>query len=218
MATPQKPTICFVWDNFGPLHADRCAAVAERLGNNWRVVGIELGGRSATYSWTPASGENFTKITLFPETTSENVGFWSMFWRLLLAIRRSAARDIFLCHYQQPYIFLLAVVMCVVGRRVFSIVESKFDDYPRYLWRECLKSLFFLPYRGCLGASTRSLDYVRFLGIKRERIKPGADTVNVERIRRLAGHPPAPDGVPFAARHFTMVRSEERRVGKECRL
>jgi L-malate glycosyltransferase len=205
MLDEQKRTICFVWDNFGPLHADRCAAVAERLGSNWRVIGIELGGRSATYNWIPASGANFSKITLFPETPTEKVRSWSLFWRLLFAIRRSGARDVFLCHYEKTFILLTAVVLRAFGRRAFTMLDSKYDDSPRYLWREYLKSLFFLPYQGCLAASIRSQEYVRFLGIRRERIKPGYDTVSVERIRYLAGTQPAPDGVPFVARHFTMV-------------
>jgi glycosyltransferase involved in cell wall biosynthesis len=205
MPDQQKPIICFVWDNIGPLHADRCAAVAKKLGSNWRVLGIELGGRSATYNWIPASGANFSKITLFPEMSSKNLHSWSLFWRLFLAIRRSGARHVFLCHYEKTFILLTAVVLRAVGCRVFAMFESKYDDYPRYLWRECLKSLFLLPYQGCLAASIRSQDYVRFLGIKRERIKLGYCTASVERIRHLAGTPPAPDGVPFAERHFTMV-------------
>ena len=205
MSDKKKSTICFVWDNFGPLHVDRCAAVAEKLGSSCSILGIELGGRSPTYNWISPSGTNFTKITLFPETSSEKVPFVSLFWRLFSAIWRSGARDIFLCHYEKRFILLTAIVLRVVGRRVFTMFDSKYDDYPRYLLREYLKSLFLLPYHGCLAASIRSQEYVRFLGIRRERIKPGYNTVSVERIRGLAGTQPAPDGVPFAERHLTMV-------------
>src|ERR1700683_3505303 len=130
MLDDKKPTICFVWDNFGPLHADRCTAVAKRLGSNRRILGIELGGRSAAYNWIPASGSDFRKITLFRDTTTENVSSWSLFWRLLLAIARSDARDIFLCHYEKTFVFMTAIVLRSFGCRVFTMLDSKYDDQP----------------------------------------------------------------------------------------
>lgn len=83
--------------------------------------------------------------------------------------------------------------------------DSKFDDYPRELWREVGKSLYLAPYNGALVASRRSKDYLRFLGVRRERIALGYDSVSVARIQGLAKTKPAPEGAPFADRHFTII-------------
>jgi len=38
--------LVFFWDNFGPLHNDRCEAVARKFSGICQVVGLELGGKS----------------------------------------------------------------------------------------------------------------------------------------------------------------------------
>jgi glycosyltransferase involved in cell wall biosynthesis len=86
------------------------------------------------------------------------------------------------------------------------MTDSKFDDKPRFLWREVfIKPLFLLPYDGVLASAERAADYLRFLGFKRSKIATGYDTLSIARIRKLAGLDPAPDGVAFEARHFTSV-------------
>jgi glycosyltransferase involved in cell wall biosynthesis len=43
------------------------------------------------------------------------------------------------------------------------------------------------------------------MGFAPEQIKTSYNTVSLERIRHLAGHPAAPEGTPFRDRHFTIV-------------
>jgi glycosyltransferase involved in cell wall biosynthesis len=82
--------------------------------------------------------------------------------------------------------------------------DSKFDDYPRQLWREVAKRQFFRPYQGCLAGSKRAQDYMRFLGMRRDRIARGYDTVSVLRMQTQLGEV-SPVSVPFDKRHFTIV-------------
>jgi glycosyltransferase involved in cell wall biosynthesis len=63
----------------------------------------------------------------------------------------------------------------------------------------------YLPYNGALAGSRRTASYLEFLGVPKKRIFTGYDTVSVMRIRELADAPPAPDGVPHAKRHFTVI-------------
>jgi L-malate glycosyltransferase len=91
-----------------------------------------------------------------------------------------------------------------LGRHVYMMNESKFDDYPRKLWREVLKREFFRPYHGCLVAGTRTQDYVRLLGIRPERIERGYDTISVQRMRAQLDDNSA-TSVSFDERHFTIV-------------
>ncbi|MGH7005999.1 MAG: glycosyl transferase family 1, partial [Alphaproteobacteria bacterium] len=83
--------------------------------------------------------------------------------------------------------------------------DSKFDDKPRSAWRELFKKLFLLPYCGALVSGARARAYLQFLGYSSRWIAEGYDTVSIARVRALAGAEPAPRGVPFASRHFTVV-------------
>src|SRR4051812_3316992 len=121
--TDNKQTIAFVWDNFGPLHVDRCESVADR---GLRIVGIEISGRSSIYDWEPPLAK-FKKITLFPGKSNSNQ--LRRFFALVAACRASRAMQVFFCHYDQPSIFACALVMRLLGRRVYSMNESKFDDF-----------------------------------------------------------------------------------------
>ncbi len=190
----------FLWENYGPLHVDRCDAVARAMPDR-PVVGIEVLSRSSEYDWVSEAGENFQKITLSSPT---DYRAWSP-WKIIPAILKQRPQAVFFCHYQRPEILVTAAVVRACGIATFSMNDSKFDDYPRDLWRELVKSLFFLPYQGALAGSKRSADYLRFLGVPANRIVGGYDAVSTSRIRHLAGAPPAPGGAPFADRHFTII-------------
>lgn len=194
----EKPTV-FVWENFGPLHTARAEAVARGLGQP--VVGIELFARSQVYDWETPSSAGFEKITLRRE------GDWGrgLLGPLMWELARARPGAVFFCHYERVEVFLAAWVCRLFGVATFVMNDSKFDDYPRHLWREVVKSGFYKPYQGAIAASARSRDYLRFLGIPADRIEMYYDCVPVDEIRRLAGVPPAPDGTAYADRVFTVV-------------
>jgi L-malate glycosyltransferase len=199
--------VVFIWENFGPIHNDRCEAVAESTAQGFSVFGIELAGRSHTYPWRPASSASYKKITLFPDTTIKDVLLLRRIFKTLracLSISRKAA--FFFCHYEEVATFFVAAILRILGRDVFVMNDSKFDDYERRLLRELGKSIFYLPYKGALAAGRRSADYLRFLGFPREKIAPNHyNTVSIKRIRQLSRASPAPSGVPFGERHFTII-------------
>lgn len=198
--------LVFMWDNFGPLHADRCNAVGKRFGGRHQVIGLELAGQSDVYNWLPENGTYFKKETLVNGRTMEEIPFSERFRKTLSACL-SAGRDaqLFLCHYQDPAVLMVAMVLRLMGRRVYTMGCSKFDDKERKLRRELAKSIFYSPYNGAIASGVRSRDYMRFLGLPGSRIQPSYNSVSLDRIRALAGTPYAPDGVPFEERHFTIV-------------
>ena len=144
--------LVFVWDNFGPLHADRCNSVATKFERDHQVVGLELAGQSKLYDWLPEGGAHFQKITLFNENSVEDIPFPRRFTRTLRAcLSMGQSTHYFMCHYQDPAIFLTAVSLRMLGRRVYTMGCSKFDDYPRRMSRELIKSLMYLPYSGAIA-------------------------------------------------------------------
>ncbi|KMK63830.1 glycosyltransferase [Puniceibacterium sp. IMCC21224] len=196
--------VAFVWDNFGPMHDDRCAAVQAALGTQYRVIGIEQFASSDTYDWDAQSAEGFYKIILHPGT-GRSAGVLSKARAILRALRKAGARHVFFCNYERPEILMAALALRLTGGRCYVMGCSKFDDYARVLWRERFKRLFYLPYRGGISSGIRARDYMRFLGLPEDRVTVEYNTLSLARIRAAAGVPPAPGGTAFGARHFTVV-------------
>jgi glycosyltransferase involved in cell wall biosynthesis len=117
---------------------------------------------------------------------------------------RSRAQHIFFCHYIKPAVLFSALAMRGLGRCVYTMNDSKFDDMPRRFWREMLKRQLLKPYHGCLAAGNRSRDYVRFLGVRPERIVRGYDTMSVTRMQ-LRPVDDSSVSVSFDERHFTII-------------
>ena len=199
-------SVAFVWENFGPYHIDRLEAVARELSGRYRVVGIEIGGSSVAYEWKKVDViEGAERITLFPTVSRRSVPVRRLIKRLLRACLDSRASHIFLCNYNRFEILAVAAVLRCLGRRVYMMNESKFDDKQRVLWRELLKTTYCLPYHAVIVGGWRSADYFRLLGFKSRQIYFGYDTVSVDRIRADAQSLPAPKGRAFECRHFTIV-------------
>ena len=195
-------TILFFWDNFGPTHFDRCEAVAALL-PDFEVVGAELTALSAVYSWAPESTSKFQKFTLFENSQSFN--FVSAALALVRVVFRTRAKHVFLCHYSSLAVLITAIVLRIFGRRVYTLIDSKFDDYARYLSREMLKAVWIAPYHGAVAGSLRTMQYLSFLGMRPSRIVGSYDSISTARILTLANAPPAPAGALFRERHFTTI-------------
>ncbi|WP_288422011.1 glycosyltransferase [uncultured Acinetobacter sp.] len=192
--------LIFLWENFGPMHFDRCECVNEIL--NQKVIGIELSSNSNTYDWNQGNQNSFEKVTLFE---NKDYKAFTLLYKLIKFRIKYGKSDWFLCHYELTGIFLFAIFLRVLGDNVFTMGDSKFDDYPRFIWKELIKKIFMLPYKGALGCGRRSKDYLRFLGIPENKIMLEYDTLSVKRIQKLANSVPAPHGITYENRHFTIV-------------
>jgi glycosyltransferase involved in cell wall biosynthesis len=192
----ELPPIVLMWESFGPSHHDRLRALS-RAG--FEVHAIELSSHSRDYAWERDALSNDRVQTLDDRPGGRSGPV--MVWRLLRACLRSRAKHVFLCHYERPEVFAAVLLLRALGRRVFAMIDSKFDDYARSLRRELGKSLFLAPYSGALVAGRRSRDYVAFLGIPAQAIELGYDTIDVERWRAAS----AGSEEPFATRPFLVV-------------
>ena len=194
--------IGFVWDNFGPLHVDRCNAVA--AGDKAEVFGYELFATSAQYDWVQPVAESFTKRTLFADGDWAKRSAPRIAAALVDAILSDRCEAVFLAHYDQPAILLAAIRLRLRGVAAFTMGCSKYDDAPRKAWREWMKRQFHRPYLGGIGSPDRSMAYMRRLGLPADRVKPGYNTVDQARIRRLA-EPCDGGDLPFSERPFLAV-------------
>jgi glycosyltransferase involved in cell wall biosynthesis len=192
-----KP-IAIMWESFGPYHHDRIRAVAEA---GIPVVAIQLFGRSMIYEWEDSAAPPYPMITL--AKSEDEVSMLGLLPRLVRAVRESGAGDCYFCHYEFATVFLASIWLRLRGHRVYTMLSSKYDDYPRKAWREQAKRLMMLPYLGAIVAGRRSRDYVVGLGIDRDRAMVGYDTLDIARMASQG----APLATPpaFVQRPFLIV-------------
>jgi glycosyltransferase involved in cell wall biosynthesis len=199
-------SIAFVWTNFGPYHSDRLMSAAAYFAGRKIVRGIEIARATAVYPWDRIDQiASIEHTTLFPEQRYEDIPTFRRIRALTHALLKRGTDDIFLCHYEMLEILVVASILRLCGRRVYLMIESKFDDKPRTLFQEMRKIVAFWPYIGALVGGNRTRQYLQFFGFADDTIHDGYDTVSGDRVRRLAGLPPAPNGAPFEDRHFTIV-------------
>lgn len=171
-------TMALVWENLGPSHIDRIGAcAASGLG----VTAIEFHAKSQVYQWEEGEAQGARRVTL--AGPDERLGGLIQAWRLYRALIRSRAEAIFLCDYQRLVVFWAALALRLSGRRVFTMLCSKFDDYPRFWWRELAKIMLLAPYRGAIVGSERSTAYLHLLGFRRRPVLCGYDSLSIARIQ-----------------------------------
>jgi glycosyltransferase involved in cell wall biosynthesis len=185
----------FVWDNLGPIHIDRLNAVARHR----PVMAIELYSSSHEYGWETRPDSLFARQAIKDKRDNKGLGWIGFTVSLIKTLSAINSRVFFLCNYERPYIFIAAIALRLLGRRVLVMQDSKFDDYDRFLHRELAKRLFYLPYEGAIVGSKRSRDYLLFLGQK--RIVLGYNSSDVERIAAFR----SPVQTPFADRPFVVL-------------
>lgn len=189
--------VVFAWENLGPSHFDRIEACAADPA--MEVTAIEFFGTSIVYDWSSDGLVGVKRVTLYPDGRALNNPLLA--WRLIRACWLARPDAVFLCHYNYPPVFVAALVMRLLGIRVITMIDSKFDDMDRSVWRECFKALLLAPYAGALAGSRRTSEYLRFLGFGMRPIAQGFDTLDVARI---AARAPV-SALPHAQRDFLVV-------------
>lgn len=185
-----------MWENLGPTHHDRLRAL-QAAGN--RIVALQLFDTSATYDWETAEHAGYAVRTLCPGSKASQ---FRIFANLVGHARKTGSRTAFFCHYDMLSVFLASLTLRLLGWKVLTMIDSKFDDYPRKWYRELGKVILLAPYSGAIVGSPRSVDYLRFLGFGRRPVLVGYDTLDIARLSRQG----APEtAVPFAERPFLIV-------------
>ncbi len=194
--------VALVWEQFAPYHIDRCEAVGRRLAARATVRCIELASGSRRYAWARSGAvEGASKQTLFAGITVEDISRTSRYRALRNALR---GEDLVILGLSSsdPANALLAWRLRRSGARVFFCSDSKRDDYPRHALIEFLKRGVLRAYDGGILAGPRSHSYYQGLGISRECLWPGYDTVSVDRLHRLGAVHEEPE---FSERPFLFL-------------
>jgi glycosyltransferase involved in cell wall biosynthesis len=193
-----KRNLVFMWLNFGPSHEDRCEDISSNLKQKANVFGIEVYSKSDTYGWETKNNSIYTKITLFPGKTKVNE--FIKFYRLLLACLKLIPAIFFFCNYESTAVLFVALILRILRQPVVVMNDSKFDDYSRNIKVELIKLIFYAPYKYAIGASKRSIDYLKFFCFEEKNIFGNYNSLSIERIQNYA----APR-INFHSRDFIVV-------------
>lgn len=199
-------TVTFVWAQIAVEHADRIAAVSERLGDKARIKVIGMAGTTRTYAATPAADVivSVSRQTLFPGMLLEDVSRWRRFVALLRATWRS--RTVFMGFgYNNPDALAASWVLRALGRQIVMLSDSKFDDRRRSPAGELVKRALLSCFSGAIVAGARNLEYFRFLGYRKRPVFPGMDTISLARLRADATVGESQPQPEFAKRPFLFV-------------
>ena len=180
------PRIGILFSQFAAYHVDRCAAAAVRLEGRATVIAVEMAQASAEYAWGPSGAvAGAEKRVLFVDQRYEEIGRWRRLWAAYAALR--GCDTVFIgIGYHEPEVIALAFALRLAGRRVIVMSESKFDDFPRSLGREWMKSLLLSVFSGALVGGPRHVAYLRFMGFRQRPVLTGYDTVDLARVRAQA--------------------------------
>ena len=203
----RRRRVALVWEQFGAYHIDRLEALGRGL-PEVDVIGIEIASRSQSYAWEERPGaRGWERHTLFPGEVADEVSWPRKLAALVGAVRRTGATDVFLSNleFRNKESLILLLLAKASGRRVYAMLDGKFDDHPRRVGVESLKPFVLRLFDGALLAGERALAYYRFLGAPEGWGRLAYDTVCVERIRRAAGGLACEAGVSHGDRPFVAV-------------
>ncbi|MFM5884203.1 MAG: glycosyltransferase [Novosphingobium sp.] len=199
------PRIGFAWTQFGPYHADRLTALAQRFAGRADLLAVEVADASHTYAWPPvAELGGVPRRTLFPGRRVEDIGPLRTLFGLFAALRRCDYVFLGIGYGELPGA-LLPWLLRLCGMKTVLMFDSKHDDSPRRWPLETLKRVLVWPHRAAIVGGRRHIAYARSLGFRRRPVLPGCDVVSLDRIRAEAGAPGEHAAVPFARRPFVFV-------------
>jgi 1,2-diacylglycerol 3-alpha-glucosyltransferase len=172
--------LLLIWANFGPYHLARLARVRQLAGpRGVETGGLELAGREQAYAWQPQDTP-LQKTTLFPGQNVEDIGALAFIRKTWQTLERLQPDVLAICGYDRAAM-LTALAWAKMNRRVTIFMsESKADDRPRHVWKECLKGLIVRRYNAALVGGAPQKEYAVSLGLPQERVFIGYDVVDNE--------------------------------------
>ena len=158
---------------------DRCNALALRFAG---VTVVEWQENPSGYVWHITEPQQYRVRSFYGQTG--RLKYLADALRMFAFILRTPAEIGIVYDYQIPIFFIAALLLRLKGAHVFSMNDSKFDDYPRSVLRDVIKVPLLAPYHSILAATRRAAEYVRYLG--RRRIGLYYCAIDTERVRRLS--------------------------------
>lgn len=175
--------VAVVFDNLGPYHVARLNASAALM----QITAIEISGKSSEYDWvSPVEGIGFGRRTLFGRTEADGKSGADIARAVDAALDATKPDVVALPGWSHRA--ALAGLRWARRHRVPALLMSASNefDHHRQGYREWIKRRIVSLYSGGLAGGTRAADYLQALGIPRNRIEVGYDTVDNDHFARGA--------------------------------
>lgn len=165
--------MAIMFHRFGPYHVARLSAVPDE----YPVAAVEVTAVDSEYAWDPVDPNGLQKSTLFDHAAPREMK-QAFDHRLTSVLRRHSARVLFVPGWGTWWAIASLRACLRVGIRVVVMSESTADDAPRRHLKETIKRRIVRLCSAGLVGGTPQLEYLRQLGMPRERIFTGYDAVD----------------------------------------
>jgi glycosyltransferase involved in cell wall biosynthesis len=154
MKTESRLRVRYICGLMGNADVDRCNAMTA---HGWDVTCIQKPLVDEGYRWDDTIPRTFRVLQ-----PAHPFASWRAGWTL---VRQAVSGRCDVCifyGYQKPSLFFAALLCRLLGRRVISINDSKFEDQARTFQRDAAKVLMLAPYHGFLAATDRAAAYISY--------------------------------------------------------
>jgi glycosyltransferase involved in cell wall biosynthesis len=151
----------------------------------YKMVPAPISADDGVYKWDNPYGDAIAVDPLFGCAYVETNVASRLLRQIQFAIRHRCGISLH-CGYNRLDSLLFAIFMRVTGRKIFAILDSKYDDKPRYIWKELIKYVFLFPYNGIIGSGQRTSEYARMYGFGKDRVFPAYNSLSCERLMSQA--------------------------------
>lgn len=175
-----RQVVVVMWPRLGPYHVSRLESAArlfEACGA--KIIAIEISRTDSVYQWDVVGKTcGFKRITLFQDVNYNDLAQRAIRKSLNSALQQIRPDAIAICG------FVLvesreAIIWCRQNRRAVVLMsDSNMIDYKRIFWKEYIKSQLIRLCDAALVAAQPQAEYIAKLGIHRENIYFGYDTVD----------------------------------------
>ncbi len=143
------------------------------------VIGIEMVAETEEYAWSKVEAESsYQRVTLFPEKATRAMIAKEMAARMHASLAECRPDAVAIPGWSNNGAFA-AIQWCgETGTPAVLMSESTAQDEPRVWWREKIKRNIVRLYSTALVGGQRHVDYLAELGMPRDRIFTGYDTVD----------------------------------------
>jgi 1,2-diacylglycerol 3-alpha-glucosyltransferase len=167
--------VAVLFHRLGPYHCARLEAAARYCD----LIAVEVAGETQEYAWSPVKDAGgYSRVTLFPTGDTRAMSGGSVSKRVEDALRDCAADAVAIPGWSDNA--AIAALRWCAEHRVPAVLmsESTAQDERRVAWREWIKRRIVDLYSTALVGGQRHIDYLVDLGMPRERVFTGYDTVD----------------------------------------
>jgi len=172
---PKETRVAVLFHRFGPYHHARLNAAGQLMS----VFGVEACAAEDTYAWAKVDGSaDFTRITLTDRDSGDRRWRRELQYKLWRALEEIKPQIVVVPGWSSADA-VSALWWC--GKKNIPAVvmsESTAWDERRVVWKEWIKSRLIKLFSAGLAGGSPHADYLAQLGLPRDRIFKGYDTVD----------------------------------------